>query len=291
MKIIRSLLFIPGNRPDMLAKADKYCPDAFVPDMEDSVPQSEKQNARKYINDAMESMLRLDIPVIPRINSLNSRLALEDINIALNHKVFGISVGKVSSASDINKLSEIIAVAEVRHGYEIGSTKLIVWIETAESIINVREIAMSSPRLLALAFGAEDYTNDMAIKRRPDDSEIEFARHSVAIAARSANLLSLDTPYFEFKNNVGLKKDIETARSIGYTGKFAIHPGQIKSINNGFIPSTEDAEQAKHIVSEYQKAVKLGKGAIGLNGVVIDVPVVKRAQAVIDMVKTIEERD
>jgi len=287
MKIIRSLLFIPGNRPDMLAKADKYHPDAFVPDMEDSVPQSEKQNARKYINDAMENILRLGAPVIPRINSLNSGLACEDINIALNHKVFGISVGKVSSPNDINKLSEIIAVAEVNHGYKIGSTKLVVWIETAESVINVREIAMSSSRLLALAFGAEDYTNDMAIKRRPDNSEIEFARHCVAIAARSANLLSLDTPYFEFKNDEGLKRDVEIARSIGYTGKFAIHPDQIQAINNGFIPSQEEIEQAKHIVSEYQKAVKLGKGAIGLNGVVIDVPVVKRAKAVIDMVNTL----
>ena len=283
MKIIRSLLFIPGNRPDMLGKVDKYSPDAFVPDMEDSVPRSEKQNARKHINDALDNMMRLGIPVIPRINSLNSGLAYEDIAIALNHKVFGLTVGKVASAADIKKLSEIIAIIEVDNGYEIGSTKLIVWIETAQSVINVREISRSSPRLLALAFGAEDYTNDMAIKRQSDDSEIEFGRHSVAIAARSANVLSLDTPYFQFNNNEGLKGDILIARSIGYTGKFAIHPNQIEAINNGFIPSIEDLEQAKQIVSEYQKALSFGKGAISVNGMVVDVPVVKRAQAVIDM--------
>ena len=141
-----------------------------------------------------------------------------------------------------------------------------------------------------MAFGAEDYTNDMAINRRSDDSEILFARHSVAIAAKSANLLSLDTPYFEFKNHEGLKADVETARSIGFTGKFAIHPNQIEAINNGFIPSEEEIEYSKYIVSEYQKAVKLGKGAIGLDGLVIDVPVVKRAQAVIDMLHKMNSR-
>jgi len=291
MKILRSLLFIPGNRPDMLAKANKYSPDAFIPDMEDSVPLSEKRNARKHINEVMENLLSLGVPIIPRINSLNSGLAYEDIKVALTHKVFGISVGKVSSSRDINKLSEIIAVAEVNHGYEIGSTKLVIWIETAESIINVREIAMASPRILALAFGAEDYTNDMAINRRSDDSEIIFARHCVAVAARSANLLALDTPYFEFKNNEGLKADVGTAKSIGFTGKFAIHPDQIEAINNGFIPSAEEIEYSKHIVNEYQKAVKLGKGAIGLDGLVIDVPVVKRAQAVIDMLDSIRDRE
>ena len=290
MKILRSLLFIPGNRPDMLSKATKYSPDAFVPDMEDSVPLSEKRNARKHIDDVMGNLLSLDVPVIPRINSLDSGLANDDIKIALKHAVFGISVGKISSSADINKLSNIIAVEEINQGRMIGSTRLIVWIETSESIINVKEIANSSPRIVALAFGAEDYTNDMAINRRSDDSEILFARHSVAIAAKSANLLSLDTPYFEFKNHEGLKADVETARSIGFTGKFAIHPNQIEAINNGFIPSEKEIEYSKYIVSEYQKAVKLGKGAIGLDGLVIDVPVVKRAQAVIDMLHKMNSR-
>ena len=290
MKILRSLLFIPGNRLDMLSKATKYSPDAFVPDMEDSVPLSEKRNARKHIDDVMGNLLSLDVPVIPRINSLDSGLANDDIKIALKHAVFGISVGKISSSADINKLSNIIAVEEINQGRMIGSTRLIVWIETSESIINVKEIANSSPRIVALAFGAEDYTNDMAINRRSDDSEILFARHSVAIAAKSANLLSLDTPYFEFKNHEGLKADVETARSIGFTGKFAIHPNQIEAINNGFIPSEEEIEYSKYIVSEYQKAVKLGKGAIGLDGLVIDVPVVKRAQAVIDMLHKMNSR-
>tara|TARA_Y100000588_G_scaffold389671_1_gene493068 strand:- start:1159 stop:1986 length:828 start_codon:yes stop_codon:yes gene_type:complete len=274
----------------MLSKATKYSPDAFVPDMEDSVPLSEKRNARKHIDDVMGNLLSLDVPVIPRINSLDSGLANDDIKIALKHAVFGISVGKISSSADINKLSNIIAVEEINQGRMIGSTRLIVWIETSESIINVKEIANSSPRIVALAFGAEDYTNDMAINRRSDDSEILFARHSVAIAAKSANLLSLDTPYFEFKNHEGLKADVETARSIGFTGKFAIHPNQIEAINNGFIPSEEEIEYSKYIVSEYQKAVKLGKGAIGLDGLVIDVPVVKRAQAVIDMLHKMNSR-
>lgn len=285
MKILRSLLFIPGNRPDMLAKAVKFNADAIVPDMEDSVPESEKSNARKHISNAMKDLIRLGTPVIPRINSLNSGLAEQDIKTALNHRVFGISVGKISCPDDIKRLSQIISMVEVDNGYEIGSTKLIIWIETAESLINVRDISKSSPRLLALAFGAEDYTNDMAIKRQPDDSEIGFARQSVAIAARSSNLLSLDTPYFEFNNNAGLKHDVGVARSIGFTGKFAIHPSQIEAINNGFIPSVEEIEQAKQIVSEYQKATKLGRGVIGLNGMVVDVPVVKRAQALLDMIK------
>ncbi len=285
MKILRSLLFIPGNRPDMLSKAGNFKPDAFVPDMEDSVPESEKLNARKHISKSMKNLISLGIPVIPRINSLKSGLADQDIKTALSHRVFGLSVGKVSSSDDIKRLSELISMTEVDNGYEIGSTKLIVWIETAESLMNLRDISRSSSRLLALAFGAEDYTNDMDIQRQSDDSEIEFARQSVSIAARSSNLLSLDTPYFEFNNNAGLMHDVEEARAIGFTGKFAIHPSQIEAINNGFIPSLEEIEKAKEILSEYQKAAKLGRGAIGLNGKVIDIPVVKRAQSLLDMIK------
>src|SRR5262245_56005378 len=198
--ILRSLLFVPGNKPSMLEKALGLKPDAFVPDMEDSVPAAEKANARETIAKLLPRLAATGMPVIPRVNSLDTEWLEADLQAVVGPHVFGISVGKVRRAGDIAAISRIIGKLEARAGLTVGTLHLLPWIETAEAIVNVTEICRASERIAAVAFGGEDFTNDMGMERLEDESQIAYARQALCVAARAAHVLALDTPYFKLRN-------------------------------------------------------------------------------------------
>ena len=155
-------------------------------------------------------------------------------------------------------------------------------------MVNVNATASASPRTIAIAFGAEDFTNDMGIQRTDDGEEVYHARATVAIAARAAGVASLDGPYVAFRNPEGLRKDAGVARQMGYTGKFAIHPAQIDTINELFSPLPEDVAYARRVMEAWQEAEANGRGSLDLDGKMVDVPVVKRAQNLLALVDEIE---
>ena len=156
------------------------------------------------------------------------------------------------------------------------------WIESAEAIVKVYDICRSSERIVAVSLGAEDFTNDMEIRRTDSDSELAYARGAIAVAARAAGVLALDTPFFAFRDPVALKANTEMSRSIGFKGRFAIHPAQLEIINSVYSPSEEEISQAQREIEAFEEAASMGRGSTSLDGKVIDVPVVKRAQALIE---------
>ena len=176
-----------------------------------------------------------------------------------------------------------IADLERKARLEVGCIRLVPWIETAMAIVDAYRICASSPRIVGVAFGAEDYTNDMGIERTQSDAEILYPRSVIAVAARAARVLALDTPYFGFRDPDGLRRDAETARSLGFRGKFAIHPAQIEIINETFSPSPAEIEQARKVVSAMEEAKQRGRGSTSLDGQVIDVPVVRRAERLLEV--------
>ena len=217
---LRSLLFVPGNQPSMLSKAAGLRPDAFVPDMEDSVAWDDKDEARNVVADYIETLNQQGKPVIPRLNSLDTGLFQKDLEAVAQTGIYAISVGKINSEKDVTLISEAIEKQESKKGMERGSIKLIPWIETAKGLLRCYEILTSNQRIIAAAFGAEDFTNDMGIERRADNKEIVYARNQVAITARAADVLALDTPYFGFKDAKGLRVSAQEAKAIGFKGKF-----------------------------------------------------------------------
>lgn len=277
----RSLLFVPGNREDMLAKAGDLPADALVPDMEDSVPQNEKERAREIVGKAIKTLAHRGQAIVPRVNALDTGLMAGDMAAVVSPMVYGVSVGKVSSIWEVNQITKILDTIEEKQGISLGHTKLILWIEGALAVIQSFEIAQASPRIIGVAFGAEDYTNDMDIKRTKEGQEIQFARSMVAVAARAANVIGFDTPYVNFKDNEGLQRDVDIALRLGYKGKFAIHPGQLETINSLFSPSPEAVEYARRVVNAFEEAQSRGSGATSLDGTMIDVPVVKRARSLL----------
>ena len=161
-------------------------------------------------------------------------------------------------------------------------------IETALGITNAFEICCSSPRIISVAFGAEDFTNDMGIIRSDDGFEIDYPRKLIVIAAKAAGVQAFDTPYTKFKDLDGLKKDIFIAKRLGFSGKFAIHPGQIEILNKEFYPSKHEIENARKIIKSFEEAQINGRGSTSLNGLMIDIPVVERAKKILENIRRFE---
>ena len=161
MDLFRSLLFVPGNRQDMLAKAGTLPADALVPDLEDSVPDGEKEHARELVRQTVKTLAQRGQAVIPRINALDTGLARDDLAAVVCPQVYGVSVGKISSPWEIQQLSAILEDLERQAGLPLGYTRLIPWLENAAAIVNAYQIASASPRIVGVAFGAEDFTNDI----------------------------------------------------------------------------------------------------------------------------------
>ena len=281
----RSLLFVPGNKESMLRKALNLRPDALVPDMEDSVPDAEKANARDTIAAFVAKLAASGIPVIPRVNALDTVWAEDDLAAVVGPHIHGISIGKINVPDDIGRLSALLDGLEARASLEGGHVKLFPWLETASALVHCYEICRASPRIAGVAFGGEDFTHDMGIERLEDESEVAVARNLLCIAARAAEVKALDTPYFRFRDEEGLRDNCAKAKQFGFKGKFAIHPAQIEAINESFSPSAAEIEYARRVVAAYEEAERVGRGSTSLDGKVIDVPVVKRARALLQLAK------
>lgn len=278
MDTFRSLLFVPGNREEMLTKAAGLPADVLVPDLEDSVPDGEKEHAREIVREVVKTLAQAGRTVIPRINALDTGLARDDLAAVVGPNVYGVTVGKVQSAWEIEQVSAILDDLERKAGIEVGHTRLIPWLESAMAIVNAYQIARSSPRIVAVAIGAEDFTNDMAVQRSDDGDEVRYARSVVAVAARAAGVLAIDTPYVNFRDVEGLEREVRSALPLGFKAKFAIHPGQLETINTLFSPSEEELEYARRVVAAFSEAEAEGRGSTSLDGKMIDIPVVKRAR-------------
>ena len=289
MELLRSLIFVPGNRANMLERALGFNADIIMVDLEDSVPPAEKSAARDLAAQWIPALRRADKRVMVRSNSLDTGLTHDELAAVLSPDLYGVSVGKTESAWDLKEIERIIAPLEASAGLEYGQIKIIPWIESARAVINVHDMAAASPRIVGIAFGAEDYTNDMGIQRTDAGEEVYYPRAAVAIAARAAGIAALDSPYVAFRNPEGLLQDAGVARQLGYTGKFAIHPSQIETINKAFSPLDEDVAYARQVVAAWNEAESAGRGSLALDGKMVDVPVVKRAQNLLALAKAIHE--
>ncbi len=287
----RSLLFVPGNRTDMLEKATRHSPGGFIPDLEDSVPVAEKAGARDTVAAAIPTLAATGKPVLPRVNSLPTGLTADDIASVVTPEVTAISIGKIAGPDDIAVTDTMLTAHERATGIAEGSVGLLPWIETAAGVVNVSAICAASQRVRWIAFGAEDFSADMGFSRTVDSgdaSEAEFGepgliypRSAVAVAAMAAGVQALDTPYVKFRDPDGLRGDCALARRIGYKGKMAIHPAQIEVIEDAFRPSDDEIERARRVLAAADEAEREGRGAVSLDGEMIDAPVVARARNIL----------
>ena len=287
MELLRSLVFVPGNRANMLERALGFGADVVMVDLEDSVPPGEKAAACEMAAEWVPRLAASGRRVMVRVNSLDTGLTSQELDTVVCPELAGISVGKGDSAWDLQQVDQLLGPLESRAGIPRGTIKLVPWIETAMAIVHVYEMARASQRIVGVAFGAEDYTNDMGVIRTDFGEECYYARSAVAVAARAARVAALDGPFVGFRDPDGLRTDAGTARQMGFTGKFAIHPAQIDIINETFSPHPDDVEYARTVVAAWEEAESAGRGSLSIDGRMVDVPVVKRAQNLLALVEAI----
>jgi len=288
MELYRSFIFVPGNRENMLERAKSFKADVIMVDLEDSVPPGEKVSARDMAKDWVPALCRQGQRVMVRVNSLDTGLTRSELETLVSPDLYGISLGKVESKWNIRDVDRMLYAIEPLAGVEPGSTKVVAWAETASALVDARDIAASSQRVIALAFGAEDFTNDMGIERSDAGDEVQVPRSLVPLAARAANVASLDSPFVAFQDPEALRADAQKARQMGFTGKHAIHPAQLDIINEVFSPAPDEVSYARRIIDAWDKAEAEGRGSLALDGRMVDVPVLKRAQNLLAVADAIE---
>ena len=281
-KLRRSLLYVPGNMPSMLQNIPLFQCDAIQIDLEDAVPYSEKDAARFLVRRFLETYKNRNKEILVRINGLDTKWAIDDLKAVLPAVPDGIRLPKADSPEIVERLDTILTEFEEELGLPLGHFKILPSIETAEGVINAVATARSSPRLIGLAFGAEDYTATMEINRTKEGEELFNARMNVLWGAKSAGIQAIDSIFADVNDMESLRRETELVKRLGFTGKCMVNPRQIEVIHEVFAPKQEEVDYALEVMDAIKRAREMGTGVISLKGKMIDRPIVVRAARVIN---------
>ncbi|MFC0804437.1 HpcH/HpaI aldolase/citrate lyase family protein [Ensifer sp. P24N7] len=275
----RSLLFVPANNARYAEKARSSRADAIILDLEDAVLEAQKAEARSAVQGVAASLCIGSRDVLVRINRPLS-LAVRDIEAAVCEHVKAIVVAKSASAEHLSFLSEVIEEREALLGLSAGYTKLLPLIETANAVARLDEIA-SSPRVIAIACGDEDLAADLGCDPRSETVVAVKYRLILAAALRGVRPLGLLGSIAEFRDTEKYRSFVNRSNDAGLRGTLCIHPNQVDVANRGFAPSKEQLEWAAQVVKAAETARESGAGALGLDGEMIDAPVLRRAENIL----------
>jgi citrate lyase subunit beta/citryl-CoA lyase len=260
----RSVLFVPGNRPDLAAKATRWGPDLVVLDLEDAVPAAAKDDARALVDESV-SLLSGAVPVAVRVNPPGTAWFGDDA-AALPRGLDAVVVPKLDDPSTVDEVAEALAGRPVVAG-----------IETVRGVADARAV-LRAP-VAACYFGAEDYVADLGGVRTETNDEVALARAWVAMAARLAGVAALDMVTLSFGDDERFRREATEARALGYGGKLCIHPAQVALANEAFRPSDDEVDWARRVLDAFQEA---GGMTIGFEGLMVDEVVAARARAILD---------
>ena len=283
----RSMLFLPGNTPNMLINGNCLGADAVIFDLEDAVAPAEKDAARNLVRNTLRYMDFSGCERIVRINCVDTEYWQEDLEAVVPWKPELILLPKAGCAGDVRKADAYMTALEEKLGMEKNSVGLMPLIETAMGVENAFSIAACTKRVKALFLGAEDLTADLQCRRTKEGQEILYARTRLVVAARAAGVDVYDTPFTDVNDDEGIWTDAELARGLGFTGKASISPRHVEVINQVFSPSRKEIDYAYEVMEAITQAKKLGKGAVSLHGKMIDAPIVARAERTIAMAKAL----
>ncbi|HER5752401.1 citrate lyase beta chain / citryl-CoA lyase subunit [Streptococcus pyogenes] len=279
-RLRRTMMFVPGANAAMLRDAPLFGADSVMFDLEDSVSLKEKDTSRALVHFALKTFDYSSVETVVRVNGLDSCGAL-DIKAVVLAGVNVIRLPKTETAQDIVDVEAVIERVERENGIEVGRTRMMAAIESAEGVLNAREIAKASKRLIGIALGAEDYVTNMKTRRYPDGQELFFARSMILHAARAAGIAAIDTVYSDVNNTEGFQNEVRMIKQLGFDGKSVINPRQIPLVNEIYTPTKKEIDHAKQVIWAIREAESKGSGVISLNGKMVDKPIVERAERVI----------
>jgi citrate lyase subunit beta/citryl-CoA lyase len=271
---LRSLLFAPAVRPDLLAKGPGTGADGVVIDCEDATPPDAKAEARETARRSAGELSGQGALVFVRINAVPTEWFADDVRHALADGLDGIVVPKVETTAQLDRIGAALADAER------PDLPVLLGLETVLGVADAREL-LAHPLSAGAYFGAEDYVADLGGVRTADNSEVAIPRAQVAIAGRLAGVPTLDQIVADFRDDDRFTRETAEARAMGHRGKLCIHPKQVALANAGFVPSPEELERARCLLDAHAEAAAKGLGAVAFDGQMIDEPLAAQARAVL----------
>jgi citrate lyase subunit beta / citryl-CoA lyase len=272
---LRSMLFAPASKPEILAKMPRCGPDGIVMDLEDAVPPAGKHAAREHSQrvGAEVALAHPGIAVYVRVNPVPTEWFAADVADGVAPEIAGIVVPKLESPEQLDTVTATLGAAGLAHLHVVAG------IETARGV--ERALELFRPPVAVGYFGAEDFIVDMGGVRTRSSDEVLYARSRVALAARIAGILSLDQVVTVLDDEEFFLADAARGRAIGYDGKLCIHPAQVVLANRAFSPAPEDVARARRLLAAYDAAVAEGHAAINFEGQMVDEPLARHARAVL----------
>jgi citrate lyase subunit beta/citryl-CoA lyase len=271
---LRSLLFAPAVRPEMLAKMPATGADGVVIDCEDATPPAAKEQGRRNARKLAPQIAGQGSQVFVRVNAVASAWFADDVRDGLCDALTGVVIPK------LDHLDQLASVADALESAGRNELAVVAGIETALGVADARAL-LAHPRVAAAYFGAEDYIADMGGVRTERNQEVLYARSQVALAGRLAGVPTLDQVVTDFRNDTAFECEIREARAIGYQGKLCIHPRQVALANAGFAPSPDEVDHARRLLDAYERESAAGVGAIEFEGQMVDEPLAARARQVL----------
>ncbi len=282
-RLIRSLLFVPGNNQRFLEKAKTLSADIVCFDLEDSVPIEEKKTARNLIKNTLSKRSEYKSEIYVRTNSPVSKMIPDDLAEVIQKGIDGIVIPKVDSPADIKKIEKILISLEKKR--KLKPIEIIASIESTAGVVNAYSIASSSKRISALVFGVFDLLNDLGVEYTKQAEGARYSKEKIPIDAKAAGKYAIDAIWQDLDDVAGLEKDCTDARNLGYAGKSIIHPNQIEIVHKIFHPTISEITWAKKVIEAYDEAKIKKKGATTVGGKMIDEVHYKRAKALLESAK------
>ncbi len=277
LKLKRSLLFIPGNNPAMLQSCASLGADCVILDLEDAVAPRHKDEARRLVAYALRCLSFGDVGKVVRINDVSTPWWEADLAEVIPANPDVIRLPKVESTDDIRTVDSKISELERANGLPEGSIELHILLESARAVENVTNLVCSCYRIKGIGLGEQDLMADMGIRRMSSGEELAYIKGCMVLAAKAAGVDCFDSVYTNIDDTEGLLASTRKAAAMGFAGKSAIHPSQIRVINEGFYPPEEVLSHAMDVISAAKVARAEGRGVFSVNGKMVDGPVIRQA--------------
>ncbi len=288
----RSMLIVPANVPRFVDKAHQRGADAVVLDLEDSVPLSEKAEARKLVRNLIPKVGRGGADVLVRVNN-EPELVWSDLETSVYPGMHAIFVPKIESVSEVKALEDRIANLEKERGMEPGSVKLSLHIENPRGLLRAEQIAEAGSRIESMSLGTDDYCLSLGVHPSDEGSELLFAFSTLVTVCKAVgiNPIGIGGRVANFTNLEGFRRAAERGRQLGFTGAYCIHPDQVKILNEVFAPSPQSVEHARRAVAAFEEGLKKGRASVSLDGQMVDTPVYKQAKQLLDIAQAVAEKE
>jgi len=291
--LLRSWMFVPGNKQRMIEKSLGVAVDAVMMDIEDGVAPAEKDTARKQIAaclDQVAAQLKSGKPLrtparFVRINAVGHERSRDDLAIVVRPGLEGLVVPKVEASEQVKSVSQTLDQRELELGLTQGTVRILAALESPKGLFNAYAIATASPRVIGLLFGAEDFSRELSLplRREGEARDLIYARSALVTAAACAHVQAVDGVWPDLQDTEGLKVFALQSRRLGFSGISIIHPAQVEIANAAFTPAADEVDYAQRVLKAFDEARARGEGAVAFGGQLLDLPIVDRARQTLEL--------